>query len=36
MGIMHQHQRGNAVTYVYFKCKNLDDYDIVKNALEAA
>lgn len=35
MGMMHEHQRRDAVTYVHFGCKNLADYNIVKSYIEA-
>jgi hypothetical protein len=35
MGMIHEHQRSDASTYIDFECANLDDYDDVKKAVEA-
>jgi hypothetical protein len=34
MGMIHEHQRADAGSYVHFECSNLADYEDVKKAVE--
>jgi hypothetical protein len=35
-GMIHEHQRLDAITYVHFECANLADYEDVKKRVEAS